>query len=44
LHVIGPLPLSGAVTLGRVLKSTGLRPSVITYDRDDAGYRRALEI
>lgn len=44
LHVIGPLPLSGAVTLGRVLKSTGLRPLVICYDRDDAGYRRAVEI
>jgi hypothetical protein len=44
LHLIGALPLSGALTFGRVLKSAGLRPTIITYDRTDDGYRRALEV
>jgi len=44
LHLIGALPLSGAVVFGRILKSTHLRPTVITYDRTGEGYRRALEV
>lgn len=44
LHLVGALPLSGAITFGRVLKSDALRPSIITYDRTGDGYRRALEI
>ncbi|WP_319446900.1 MULTISPECIES: SAVED domain-containing protein [unclassified Mycobacterium] len=44
LHLIGALPLSGALTLGRILKSTHLRPAVVTYDRTADGYHRALEV
>lgn len=44
LHLIGALPLSGALAFGRVLKSDALRPIIITYDRTGDGYRRALEI
>ena len=44
LHLIGALPLSGALVFGRILKSTHLRPTVITYDRTGEGYRRALEV
>lgn len=44
LHLIGALPLSGALVSGRILKSTHLRPTVITYDRTGEGYRRALEV
>jgi hypothetical protein len=44
LHVFGALPLSGAVTFGRILKSTDLRPTVVTYDRTGDGYSRALEV
>lgn len=44
LHVFGALPLSGAVTIGRILKSTDLRPIVVTYDRTGDGYSPALEV
>lgn len=44
LHLIGALPLSGAITFGRVLKSAGLRPTIITYDRTGDGYRQALKV
>ena len=44
LHLVGALPLSGALVFGRILKSTHLRPTVITYDRTGNGYRRALEV
>ena len=44
IHLFGALPLSGAVTLGRILKSDGLRPALHTYDRTETGYVRALEI
>jgi hypothetical protein len=44
LHVFGALPLSAALSLGRVLKSSGLRPTLVTYDRTDSGYVSALEI
>ncbi|SDE25334.1 HNH endonuclease [Auraticoccus monumenti] len=44
LHVFGALPLSPAVSFGLCLKSVGLRPVVVTYDRTNDGYRRALEI
>lgn len=44
VHLFGALPLSGAVAFGRVLKSAGIRPTVVTYDREGSGYRRALEI
>lgn len=44
VHLFGALPLAGAVAFGRLLKSDGIRPTVVTYDREGAGYRRALEI
>lgn len=44
LHVFGALPLSAALSLGRVLKSSGLRPTLVAYDRTDSGYVSALEI
>jgi hypothetical protein len=44
LHLIGALPLSGALVFGQILKSTHLRATVITYDRTGDGYRRALEV
>lgn len=44
VHLIGALPLSGAIAFGRVLKSSGIRPTVVTYDREGDSYRRALEI
>lgn len=44
VHLFGALPLSGAIALGRVLKSRGIRPTVVTYDREGDGYHRALEI
>lgn len=44
LHLIGAMPLSGALVFGRILKSTHLRPTVITYDRTGDGYRWALEV
>lgn len=44
LHLFGALPLSGALAFGRILKSTDLRPTIITYDRTGEGYRRALEV
>jgi hypothetical protein len=44
LHVFGALPLAGAIELGRALKSEGLRPTVVTYDRTEHGYRLALEV
>jgi hypothetical protein len=43
-HLFGALPLSGAVALGRVLKSRGIRPVVVTYDRDGDRYNWAVEI
>lgn len=44
LHLFGALPLAGAIEFGRALKSDGLRPIVIPYDRIDGGYLPALEI
>lgn len=44
VHLFGALPLSGAVTLGRVLKSDGLRPKLCTYDLTDGVYVAAMEI
>jgi hypothetical protein len=44
LHVFGALPLAAAVALGRCLKSSGLRPTLVTYDRAGSAYRPALEI
>lgn len=44
LHLFGALPLSPAVSFGVCLKSAGLRPTVVTYDRTDDGYRRAVEV
>lgn len=44
VHLFGALPLAGAVAFGRILKSNGLRPTIVTYDRQDDGYRRALEV
>lgn len=44
LHVLGALPLAGAIELGRSLKSDALRPTVVTYDRTRQGYTLALEV
>jgi hypothetical protein len=44
LHVFGAMPLSAAIAFGRILKSTDLRPTILTYDRTSEGYRRALEV
>lgn len=44
LHLFGAIPLSAAVTLGRVLKAPDLRPRVITYDRTPAGYQEAVKV
>lgn len=44
LHLFGALPLAGAIEFGRALKSDGLRPTIVTYDRIDGGYHPALEI
>lgn len=44
LHLVGALPLSGAVAFGRILKSANLRPIIVTHDRAADGYQRALEI
>ena len=44
LHVIGALPPTAAVELGR-LHDPHIHPTLVTYDRDNASaYRRALEI
>jgi hypothetical protein len=44
VHLVGALPLSGALAFGRILKSADLRPTIVTYDRAAGGYRSALEI
>jgi SMODS-associated and fused to various effectors sensor domain len=44
VHLVGALPLSGALAFGRILKSAGLRPTIIAHDRAPDGYQRALEI
>lgn len=44
IRLVGAMPVSPAVTLGQVLKSAGLRPTVVTYDRTNNGYAQALEI
>lgn len=44
LHVFGPLPLSAAITFGRVLKARDLRPGVVLYDRTPHGYVQVLEV
>jgi SMODS-associated and fused to various effectors sensor domain len=44
LHVFGPIPVSAAVTLGRVLKAPDLRPSVVTYDWTTNAYKLAVEV
>ena len=42
LHVLPALPLSAAVTLGRV-RDPLVHPTLLIYDRADAGYQPALE-
>jgi hypothetical protein len=44
LHVFGPLPVSAAITFGRVLKAPALRPTVVLYDRTPEGYTRVMEV
>jgi hypothetical protein len=44
VHLIGAIPVSPAVSIGRILKSAGLRPAVVTYDRIDGGYIQALVV
>lgn len=43
LHVLAALPLSAAVTLGRVHHS-GVNPTLVLYDRTDGRYVPVLEI
>lgn len=43
LHVFAAVPLSAAVTLGRV-RADEVHPALLLYDRTEAGYRLALEI
>lgn len=43
LHVLPAVPLSAAVSLGRV-HDRQVHPSLTIYDRTDGGYRPALEI
>jgi hypothetical protein len=43
LHVLAALPLSAAVTLGRVHHS-GINPKLVLYDRTDRQYAPVLEI
>ena len=44
LHLFGAMPISPALAFGICLKSDGLRPIVVLYDRTSAGYRYALEV
>lgn len=44
LHLFGAMPLSSALAFGICLKSDGLRPVVVLYDRTPTGYRYALEV
>lgn len=44
VHLFGALPASPAVAFGRVLKSTGIGPRLVTYDRSDSGYVKAMVI
>jgi len=44
VHLVGALPASSAVAVGRLLKGRGIRPEILTYDRTDAGYIKALVI
>lgn len=43
LHVVGAVPLTAAVQIGR-LRDPHVHPTLVVYDRADGGYRRALEI
>lgn len=43
LHVLPAIPLSAAVTLGRV-RDPQVHPGLVLYDRTDDGYQPALEI
>lgn len=44
VHLVGALPASPAVAFGRVLKSRGIRPDIVTYDRTASGYVAAVVI
>lgn len=44
LHLFGAMPISPALAFGICLKSDGLRPVVVLYDRTATGYRYALEV
>jgi len=44
LHLFGAMPISAALAFGICLKSDGLRPVVLLYDRTPTGYRYALEV
>lgn len=44
LHLLGALPLAGALAFGCILKSASLRPTIVIYDRTGEGYHRALEV
>ncbi len=43
LHIFGALPVSAAVSLGRV-HNPDIHPKLMTYHLSDAGYSAAIEI
>jgi hypothetical protein len=43
LHVLAAVPVSAAVTLGRV-HDANVHPTLVIYDRTDGQYTAALEI
>jgi hypothetical protein len=43
LHVVGAIPLSGAITLGRV-RDHAVHPPMVVYERDGGGYHPTIEI
>jgi hypothetical protein len=44
VHLFGALPASPAIALGRILKSSGIGPRLVTYDRIGQGYVKAMVI
>lgn len=44
IHLFGAMPISPAVTLGKILKGPHLRPILVIYDRTGDGYVEALEV
>lgn len=43
LHIVGAIPVSAAIELGR-LRDAGVHPSLCVYERDDGSYHSTMEI